>query len=209
MRVAEVMTIDVVSIGLRTPLKDAAELLAAHGFTGVPVVDSDGAVVGVVSEADVLAKERGPRRRRPFRSQSDALKARARTAAEAMSTPAVTVGPDARVEDVARLMLDRGVKRLPVVDASGCLLGIVTRTDLVRAFVRGDNEIAQEIREEVLLKDLWLDPAAFDVTVERGDVRIAGTVGSSDERTLLERHVRLVPGVVDVELDVTAAYTGS
>lgn len=211
MRIAQLMTTEVVSVRPSTPLKDVAEALAGRRISGIPVVDVENSVIGVLSEADVMFKERGrvPRRLFGREDEVDRLKLDAHTAGEAMTTPAITIRPDARVEEAARLMLDHGVKRLPVVDDSDRLVGIVTRTDLVRAFVRPDAEIEREIREEVLLKDLWLDPQAFDVKVARGEVRIEGRVGSEDERALLERHVALVPGVVAVETHLTAVYAES
>jgi CBS domain-containing protein len=200
------MTTEVVSVRPTAPLKDVAEAFAARGISGIPVVDVEGCVVGVVSEADILFKERGPARRHLFdrKAEVDRLKVDARTVAEAMSAPPITVEGHQRVGDAARLMLDHRIKRLPVVDEDGFLVGIVTRTDLVRAFVRPDEEIKREIREEVLLEDLWLDPLAFDIEVERGEVRIVGKVGSSEERSTLERRVALVPGVVAVDLRVVA-----
>jgi CBS domain-containing protein len=209
MRVSEVMTTEVLSVSPTASLKEVAELLATRGISGIPVVDGKGAVVGVLSEADVLFKERGPRPRHRFAHHKDDIeqaKVDADTAGEAMTTPAVTVNPDLRLEDAARLMLESKIKRLPVVDDGGRLVGIVTRSDLVRAFVRPDDEIENEIRNEVLLQELWLDPGSFDVTVERGEVRLEGRLGSEEEVAILERRVKLVPGVVGVEMHVSAVY---
>ena len=210
MRVAELMTTDVLSVSVETPLKDVAELLAARGISGCPVVDASGRLAGVVSEADILAKERRPRRQTRlgyvlgFPEPRDP-KAFARTAGEAMTAPAVTIAADRRVDAAAALMLDRAVNRLPVVDRDGALVGIVTRADLVRAFVHTDEQIAREIREEVLLHELWLDPADFEVAVADGEVTITGRARTDAERTLLERRARLVPGVVAVTVRETAS----
>jgi CBS domain-containing protein len=95
-------------------------------------------------------------------------------------------------------MLEQGVKRLPVVDGAGTLVGIVTRSDLVRAFVRSDEEIAREIREDVIRRALWIDPEEIEVTVERGEVRLAGELESRTEAALIPGFVERVPGVVSV-----------
>ncbi len=209
MRVADVMTTQVLTVAPQTTLKDVAELLAARGISGCPVVDESRQVLGVVSEADILAKERRPKRQPRFarilgyREPVD-RKASARTAGEAMTAPAVTIGAERRVDAAAALMLDRSVNRLPVVDRDGVLVGIVTRADLVRAFVHTDEQIAREIREEVLLHELWLDPGDFELAVQDGDVTITGRVQTEGEADLLLRRIRLVPGVVSVAVHEVA-----
>jgi CBS domain-containing protein len=206
MRVAELMTTDVLTVAPGTPLKDVAELLSARGISGAPVVE-DGVVVGVVSEADILAKERRPRQEswleRLLGGREPDRKTLARTAGEAMTSPALTIGADRRVDKAAAVMLDRGVNRLPVLDPEGRLAGIVTRADLVRAFVHSDEQIAREIREEVLLHELWLDPTDFELAVRDGEVEIGGRLTRATERDLLVRRIRLVPGVVSVTVRET------
>ena len=170
LKVRDVMAREVVTVRPETALKDVAGLLVDQRISGVPVLDADRAVVGVVSEADLLIKEQGAdsiRHRRMARLFGDSSESRrqlakltAVTAGEAMTAPAVTIGPDRRVAEAAALMIARKVNRLPVVDA-GRLVGIVTRADLVRAFVRSDAELAETIRDEVLLHILWLDPTLF------------------------------------------------
>ena len=100
-------------------------------------------------------------------------------------------------------MLDRGVNRLPVVDADGKLVGIVTRADLVRAFVRDDSEIAREIRDDVLLRTLWESPDRFRVRVRGGEVTLAGKVNDAHAAGTLVRFVERVPGVVNVRSRIT------
>ena len=205
MRVAELMTTDVLTVGPETTLKDVAELLAARGISGAPVVDEDGTLLGVVSEADILAKERRPAHQTRFGKllgypEPDEAKAHARTAREAMTSPAVTIDPARRVDAAAALMLDRSINRLPVVGRDGKLQGIVTRADLVRAFIHTDEQIEREIREEVLLHELWLDPQDFELTVADGEVTVSGQVQHEDEVALIERRIRLVPGVVSVKV---------
>jgi CBS domain-containing protein len=205
MRVAEVMTTEVLTVKPDTSLKQVAELLSRCGISGLPVVDAEGQVLGVVSEADIILKER--RRRQPGfwrrmldREEPLSAKATARTAGEAMTSPAVTITGDRRVDAAAALMLDRQVNRLPVLDRAGKLAGIVSRADLVRAFVHTDDELAREIREEVLVHELWLNPEDFRVTVERGEVTVDAPTQTQAERELLARRVGLVPGVVAVEV---------
>ncbi len=208
MHVAEVMTTDVLTVRLETTLKDVARLLGARGISGLPVVDDDGRVLGVVSEADILAKERRPAESRGDRgrrrSSPERTKAEARTVAEAMTAPAITITADHRVDGAAALMLDCRVNRLPVVDGDGHLVGIVTRADLVRAFAATDESIDHEIREEVLLRELWLDPGKFELTVEDGIVQLAGQFADAEQREIVARRLKLVPGVVSVSLRETA-----
>ena len=208
MRVAEIMTTEVLTVTPETSLKQVAEMLTARGIAGMPVVDEEKHVLGVVSEADIILKERRAAQpdalhRMLHRTNGTAAKKAARTAGEAMTSPAVTLTASRRVDVAAALMLDRQVNRLPVVDEHGVLVGIVTRADLVRAFVHTDEEIATEIREEVLLRELWLRPEDFDLTVERGEVTVAGHLPNEDERELLIRRIGLVPGVVSVEVHET------
>jgi CBS domain-containing protein len=208
-RVAEIMTTEVLTVTPETPLKQVAEILARRGISGAPVVDEEMHVLGVVSEADIIVRE--SRVRQPDalsrmmlrRSNSMATKRAARTAGEAMTLPAITLTPSRRVDVAAALMLDRGINRLPIVDAQGVLVGIVTRADLVEAFVHSDEEIAKEIREDVLMRELWLRPDDFDLTVDGGEVTLAGHLPSDEERELLIRRVALVPGVITVELRET------
>jgi CBS domain-containing protein len=209
MKVLDVMTTDVLTVGSETPLREVAALLARRRISGLPVVDG-GRVVGVVSEGDILAKERGPRSERPgwfgvlFEDRAAAdLKLEARTAGTAMTAPALTIAPDRTVAEAAGMMVDEGVNRLPVVGAAGELVGIVTRADLVRAFVRTDEELAEDIREGVLLKALWITPGNVNVVVNEGVVRLSGEVENRATAEMLPDFVQQVPGVVAVRSDVT------
>ena len=207
MLIADLMTRDVETVAPDTPLKEAAGILARRGISGLPVVDGDGVVVGVLSEADVLVKEGG----RPpqhggllawlLEPADPGLSAKlaATTAGEAMTSPPLTIGAGRPVREAATRMLEDGVNRLPVVDADGRLVGIVTRADLVRAFTRTDEAIRREIAEDVLRRTLWIDdPDAVSVTVEEGEVTLAGTVATAADAELLPRFVERVPGVVRV-----------
>lgn len=205
MRVKDLMTTDVLTVRVTTQLKDAARLLAEHRISGLPVVDDDGRVLGVLSEGDILYKETGMKDRPGFFERllsvpatGFELKLAARTVGEAMSAPAVTIGPTRPVTVAATTMIDEGVNRLPVVDDEGRLVGIVTRADLVRAFVRSDAEIEHEIREDVIRQKLWLEPDAFQVEVVGGEVRLSGEVETRTDAEMIPTLVQRVPGVVAV-----------
>jgi CBS domain-containing protein len=177
MTVRDVMTKPVVSVRRGTPLKEVAQLLVDHRISGMPVLDVNGDVLGVVSEADLLVKEQGADavRHRPLAwflgesstSRAQLAKLAAVSAGDAMTAPAVTIEPDRRVNEAAAIMIARGINRLPVVEGQR-LVGIVTRADLVRAYVRSDEELAQAIREDILLRVFWLEPALFTVLVKDG-----------------------------------------
>ena len=208
MKVADVMNRDVVVVSPRMPLKDVARVLVNRHFSGVPVVDDDGTVLGVVSEGDILAKERGPGSAtsifgRALELETWSRKHNALDAGDAMTTPAVTIDPQRRVSEAAALMLDSKVNRLPVVDADGKLVGIVTRADLVRAFVRDDSEIEREIRDDVLVRTLWESPERFRVGVRSGEVTLSGKVNNAHAAGTLVRFVERVPGVVNIRSRLT------
>jgi CBS domain-containing protein len=202
MKVGDVMTRSVAAVRPETPLKDVAELMVARGISGVPVVDADQAVVGVVSEADFIIKERGVvggRNRLLARVFGESRQARAElrkieatTAGEAMTSPALTVEATDTLQWAAEQMAGRQVNRLPVVEG-GRLVGIVTRADVVRAYVRPDAELERLVRDEVLAKAAFsLEPEAFQVAVRGGVVRLEGRV---DRRSLAEAIVEVTHGL--------------
>jgi CBS domain-containing protein len=213
MKVADVMTRTVVAVRRETPLKEVAAIMVERGISGVPVVDPDGAVVGVVSEADFVIKERGVERGRPRllarvfgesrQTKRELAKIEATTAGEAMTAPAVTVEAADTLKSAAETMAGRKINRLPVV-VGGRLVGIITRADVVRAFVRPDAELERLVRQEVLAKTaFWLEPDAFEVAVAAGVVRLTGRV---ERRSLAETIVDVthaLGGVVGVESELT------
>jgi CBS domain-containing protein len=192
MKVRELMTTPVLAVRAETPLRDAAALLAARGVSGVPVVDGERRVLGVLSETDLVAR-------------MHATGGDARTAADAMSRPPVTIRAAAPVGDAAAALVHDDVARLPVVDERGALVGIVSRADLVRAFVRTDDQLEEAIRRDVLLHVLWLDPVLFDVSVSDGVATIGGRVDRHSMSDMIERAVRNLPGIVDVVNEVSWA----
>lgn len=166
-KVGSVMTTEVVRAEYGTPFKEVARLLADHRISGLPVIDEDEKVVGVLSETDLMARQAqtpdpyAPKRRvrlaglrRGARKQ--AMKARARTAGQLMTEPPVTVHADDSIVEAARTMARRRVERLPVLDEEDRLVGIVTRRDLLQVFLRPDREIRQVVIDEVLVRSLWL-----------------------------------------------------
>ncbi|MGZ8701842.1 MAG: CBS domain-containing protein [Gaiellaceae bacterium] len=202
MKVRDVMTADVATVAPDTDLRDVAALLVRMRISGVPVVEG-GRVLGVVSERDILFKERPSDglHRGVLASLMDEgdlmLKIEARTAGTAMTSPAVTIGPTRGVADAAALMLDESISRLPVVEGHA-LVGIVTRHDLVRAFARSDEEIWQEIEADPLIRSYWPSLGADDISVTHGEVTLSGKVDSREHARLIEAFVDRVPGVLGV-----------
>lgn len=202
MKVRDVMTAEVATVPPGAPLKEVARALADRRISGLPVVDESGALLGVVSEGDIVRLEAGEEARsgllaRLFADRGPA-KLEARTAGDAMTAPAVTARPEQDVAEAARTITERQVNRLPVVDADGALVGIVTRADLVRAFVRSDEEIERELRDDVILGAMWIDPADLRLTVSDGEVTVEGEVPTKADAQLFEHFASRVPGVVAV-----------
>lgn len=211
MNVSELMKTDVVTATPEQSLKDVAHVLVEHGISGMPVCEEEWRVVGVISEGDILYKVGGRivRRHGPLarliegNASTVMTKAQARTVREAMTAPAITIAPSRPAAAAARLMLEKGVNRLPVVTQDGRLVGIVTRADLVRAFARSDEEIAKEIREDVLRHVLWVEPQTIAVAVRDGEVKLTGELGTSTDAEILEKLVEKIPGVISVRSTVT------
>ena len=199
--VADVMTRDVLKARPAMPLKELARVLAEHRVSALPVLDPDDRLIGVVSESDLLAAGSRPRGLLRWWSRD---RRRRGTVGAVMSRSPVVIGPDATLAEAARRMADRGVKGLPVVDEHGALVGVVSRSDLVKVFLRGDDEIRDEIVGEVLVHLLWVDPTEIEVTVIEGVVTLAGVVDNGDVVDTAERLVRRVDGVVDVRNVLTS-----
>jgi CBS-domain-containing membrane protein len=211
-KVKDVMTTDVVSVHEDTGFKDLADILIGHGVSAVPVVNDHNYVVGVVSEADLLHKvefsgesiaarlfER--RRHRAAREKAGGDDARG-----IMTAPAVTTSPEKKVVDAARVMEARQVKRLPVVDDQGRLVGIVSRRDLLKTFLQPDAAIRDEVVEQVLHRALWVQPPEVDVTVQDGVVTLIGELDRKSTIGVAVALTRSVDGVVDVVDRLTYRY---
>ena len=199
--VDQVMTTSVITVTPETPISEVARILVEHNISGLVVVDPEGHVQGVVSEGDLLVKEAG-HWSDEGRSRRRHSKVDAQTAGEAMTSPALTIEPFRAIRAAAEIMIDNHVNRLPVVDAEGTLLGIVSRADLVRAFVHTDAELERIIRTEVLVRDMWLDPDKFTVTVHNGAAKVTGTTNRRSTAAIVERLLAMVPGVDSVETDI-------
>ena len=200
--VNDVMTTPVVAVKQGASFKEMAALLRKYRVSAFPVLDDDQKVIGIVSEADLLAKaalnaDRGGAIIAMVH-HNELKKADGVTAADLMSSNVVTIKPDDTVEQAARLMYHLQVKRLPVVDAGGYLVGIVSRADLLTVFDRPDGEIRAEIVDDVILHEFLIDPALFTVTVADGVVAIWGTPETADLGRNLMNRIRHVRGVVAV-----------
>jgi len=215
MNVADVMTHSVISVTPETTIADAAGLMLEHRISGLPVVDKGGAVVGVVTEGDLLHRtETGTERRHsrwleflisPGRLAEDYSRANARNVGEVMSAEVVAVTPGDSLAEVVRLMERHHIKRLPVIEG-GRLLGIVSRANLVRALVQNlaeppvgkaagsDAEIRERIMAEIA-KQPWGPRASIEVRVEAGTVELYGSITDERERTALQVLAENAPGV--------------
>jgi CBS-domain-containing membrane protein len=206
-RVSDVMTTDVVSVGNHASYRQIAEMLHENRLTALPVLTPDGHVAGVVSEADLLRKQ--ARRERPDSRPgwplhpSARAKAEARTAEGLMTSPAVTITPDALLGTAARLMHSHRIKRLPVVNADGTLAGIVSRTDLLTPFLRPDAEIIAEATS-VLTGILLADPETVTVTAHDGVVTLDGRLASEEQIRAAVRLTEEIDGVVAVSSNLAA-----
>ncbi|MCX5554662.1 CBS domain-containing protein [Streptomyces sp. NBC_00038] len=212
-KVGEVMTSEVVGARRETPFKDVAWLLDRHRISGLPVVDADDKVVGVISETDLIRRQaakaerdRGPRFRLPALRRKARLataKARATIAGQLMSTPAITVHPEQSVADAARVMERHHIERLPVVDEEDRLIGIATRRDLLRVFLRTDEEIRQEVIDEVLTRAMCLPPYTVIVSVHDGLATLEGRLERRSDIPLVVQLTWRVDGVVGVMNSLT------
>jgi CBS domain-containing protein len=203
--VKDLMTTEVVTVGPATPFKEIVARLAEHQVSAVPVVDDARRVLGIVSEADLLLKEEFPdpdqdvplfwtKRRRLERE-----KAAGSTARDLMSVTVVSVSPDATVAEAARRMHRASVKRLPVTGEGGRLVGIVSRSDLLKVFNRPDHAIRCEIMDDLIVGECMMAPSRFFIHVDDGVVVLQGRVERRSLIPYLVRAVHGVEGVVGVE----------
>ena len=201
--VKDVMTTQVISVTKDASFRTMAAAMREHRVSAFPVLDEAGKVIGVVSEADMLAKQAldsepqgmpgmiaGLLRRREHE------KARGTSAGDLMTSPPITVTPDDTLERAARLMYTRKVKQLPVVDEGGHLVGIIGRADLLASFDRSDEDIRREILDQVIRHDLHTDPAVFTIEVKNGIVTLEGAAETKEFGHEIVHRVRHVQGVV-------------
>ncbi|HEU5474941.1 MAG TPA: CBS domain-containing protein [Actinophytocola sp.] len=204
--VSSVMTTEVITVTPRTPFKEVVAVLSGNGIAAVPVVGAQGELVGVVSEADVLAKQEfhagtdarplGPARRARW------SRARGLCAAEVMSAPVFTIGPGEPVAVAARRMAERRVRRLFVLDADGDLVGVVSRRDVLRTFLRPDHDIRADV-DSALRAGLGHVAGRVTVRVRDGVVILDGSLDLHSEALVARGLSWAVPGVVGVVDDLT------
>ncbi|MFJ3961129.1 CBS domain-containing protein [Streptomyces sp. NPDC090036] len=202
--VADVMTRKVATTGPEASLKTVALNLDHNGVSALPVVDTRHHPIGIVSEADLLRRQAGlpdTEGRDPLHSTAsmDRASMDARTAGDLMSTPVLTARPEWGIVETARFLHERGVKRVPVVDETGILVGIVSRTDLLRPLLRRDEAIRDEIVDDVLGRTLRMTPGGVAVTVRDGIVSLSGRVEDRSTIPVVERLCQSVDGVVSVD----------
>lgn len=185
MQVRDVMTVGVVTVAPDTPLKEVASLLVGARISGLPVVDG-GSLVGIISESDLLPVREG------------ATRSGVQTAADVMTRKVVSLVEEMTVTQAARVLQRHRVKRAPVMRGDA-LVGIVTRADLLRPYMRTDSEILSEIEDRILGAALEISPRDVRVAVVGGVVSLVGPVASERERAVLLHMCRSVDGVVDVE----------
>jgi CBS-domain-containing membrane protein len=201
--VADVMTTNVVTVGALATYKDIVRTLSRHRVSAVPVVDDDARVLGVVSETDLLRKEE---QLTPWRSNRLArrgdraarAKAAAVVAAQLMTSPPVCVGLGTSLPLAARLMSDHDITRLVVVNADGRLVGIVSRSDLLRIFLTPDEELQERVVRRLIHDALWDDPFAVHATVRNGIVTLTGDLERRSLVPIAIQFTRTVAGVVGV-----------
>lgn len=200
--VGDVMSTRVIAVKRSADYKEICGVLRQYRVSACPVINDAGKVVGVVSEADLLYKVADPnppagliRLRWKLGEES---KVNAITAGQLMTSPAISIAPDAPLGVAARVMQDRRVRRLPVVGPDGTLIGIVSRTDLLSVYERPDADIRGEIIRDVIAGEFGLDAAAFEVTVTAGVVTLMGPLDRQDTALELLVRVRHAEGVVAV-----------
>jgi CBS domain-containing protein len=218
--VGEVMTTQVISVREETPFKELIRLMKDHDLSGLPVLDSSGHLSGIVTEADLLdvvGEKSGVKKRHtqfgrlldrlvtPGRDETIDKSTGQMSARSLMTAELITSTPDTPVREAARLIVDSGVKRLPVIDEENRVVGIVSRQDLLRPYLQNDDKIRQEVVENIAKRLLWIDPSTIKVAVDQGVVKLHGVVAKQSQKEILIELTSRVDGVVQVEAHVTAA----
>jgi CBS domain-containing protein len=202
------MTTTVITIGPEASLKEAARRMVEAGISGLPVTDDSGALIGMITEADFVKSESGRRAAKRARllrwlTSQDEVPDDRLAVSDVMTTEVVTLGPDADHAEAARVMRKAGIKRIPVLDGSGKLVGLVSRSDILRAFVRSDRDITEEITDHVMVEVLWIDPRDVEVVCEDGNVAFTGRLPTRSDAQLLGDLTRRLDGVASVKDGLT------
>lgn len=204
MRVKDLMTTELITVGRESSLKEAARRMIEAGISGLLVTAADGSLEGVITEADFVKAESGRRAAKRarllqwFSSGQPKIPSSERRVEDVMTADVITLGPNADHAEAARLMQQAGIKRVPIVDKDGRPVGIVSRSDILRAFARPDSEIIDEIVDHIISDVLWIDPRRVQVTSVDGNVSLTGQLETKGDTTLLEDLVRRVDGVVSM-----------
>jgi len=223
MRAQDVMVRDVLTVKPETDVDDAIKVLSGHDISALPVVDADGKLVGILSEADLLARVEGDEHRHPWWMEAlmpasklahEFAKVHGKKVSEVMSTDVVSATEDTPVSEIAALLERHRIKRVPVV-ANGEVIGIVSRSNLIQALASSKLAVdSKRVSDRTIRLDLlnrlgqqrWTDFGSRNVTVEDGVVHLWGLVGSESERKALIALAQEVRGVSDVADEMIPAY---
>ncbi|GMQ92852.1 MAG: CBS domain-containing protein [Acidimicrobiia bacterium] len=208
MKVGDVMSTEVITIDADAPLKEAATAMVHSGVSGLPVVDDDRKVVGIITEADFVTAEAnrswGRQRRRLLANfLGETTPPNAKTVSDVMTADPHTIDSGSSVTEAARAMTDLRVKRLPVIFPDGILCGIISRADVMAIFARPDEALADEIVSSVVVDVLQLLPGEVTVKVKEGVAEISGHVSTRMDGRMLEELASRVEGIVAVDSTVT------
>lgn len=190
--VAELMTGDVVTVSTSTPVKEAARLMSSARISAIPVIGVDGAVVGIISETDFMGK-----------------RVNVEVVGELMTSPVATAAPGDVVPAAARTMLARNVKSLPVIDADGKLVGIVSRADLLKVFLRSDEDIHRDVAASIAAAGADVEPPGVEITVTDGVVTLTGVARSAGDADRVVTAAIAVSGAVHIRHDALTVVTGA
>jgi CBS domain-containing protein len=207
MKVRDLMTSPVISVGPKTSLKEAARRMIEAGVSGLVVTEDNGALAGVITEADFVKNESGRRAGKRARLlrwfwNGNEMPTTERLVSDVMTSDVITLDPDADHVEAARVMQRAGVKRIPIVE-DGAVKGIVSRSDILRAFARPDSDILEEIRDHVMGEVLWIDPRRVEVRSSDGNVELHGHLETKSDAVLLEDLTKRLDGVVSVNSQLT------
>ena len=226
MKLRELMTSDLKTVGPDAPLKEAARRMIEFGVSGLPVTTDSGALIGVITEADFVKMEadRSPSKRRrlltwftkdtkiheserrrllTWFTKGTKIHESERRVRDAMTDDVIALGPDADHVEAARVMTKAGIERIPITGDSGELLGLLTRSDILRVFVRADAEIIDEIRNAVMKDVLWIDSRRIRVICQEGNVLLSGQTANRSDAELLVTLTRRIDGVISVQNRLT------
>jgi CBS domain-containing protein len=204
------MTTPVITIGPNAPFQEIVSVMLEHAVGGLPVVDDDRRLLGIATKADLLRDPETPQSqpelilwlrpsRRPERTGDRHRRAGGTTAVDLMTKDVITAGEDTATYQLGELMLTHGINRLPIVK-DGVLVGMVTRSDILKSFQRSDHDVLAAI-QEMVGRDLWIEPQKLTIACLNGVVTVAGEVDRRSERDLAVRRIKLIDGVVGVNAD--------